>query len=110
MQITRMAPGSLQPAVLLPCVGLLYLAAACRRPEAALAPLALYAATCLLAALHLLLKLRRPAAAAWLPLVLATGHFSYALGMLAGIALPLDPHNQRKPLAAARQVARKIQA
>ena len=101
MQITRMAPGSLQLTTLLPPAGLLYLAAAAWRPRAALAPLALYAAACLLAALRLLLKTRRPAAAAWLPLVLALGHLSYALGMLAGIRLPLDPHSRRAPGRAA---------
>ena len=101
MQITRMAPGSLQPAVLLPSAGLLYLATAARRPALALAPLALYAAGCLLAALHLLFKTRRLTAAAWLPLVLALGHLSYALGMLAGVFLPLDRHSRRAPGLAA---------
>ena len=90
MQITRMAPGSLQLVTLLPPAGLAYLLFLTLGPRttASWAPPALYAGVCLAAALRLLRRTRRPAAAAWLPLLMPLGHLSYAIGMLFGLRLP----------------------
>lgn len=89
MQITRMAPGSLQPVTLLPPAGLAYLVFLALGPRtlASWAPPALYAGVCLAAALRLLWRTRRPAAAAWFLLLMPLGHLSYALGMLRGLLL-----------------------
>ncbi|MDD5628615.1 MAG: glycosyltransferase [Elusimicrobia bacterium] len=91
MQITRMAPGSLQPVTVLPPAGLAYLVflALGPRTTACWAAPALYACVCCAEALRLLWRTRRPAAAAWLPLLMLCGHLSYALGMVFGLRLPL---------------------
>ena len=93
MQITRMEPHSLLWVIFLPLVWLSYLFSLGFVPWTpwTLAPLATYGLMCLMETMRLWKRERQAPAAAWLPLLLLLGHVSYALGLLLGSLLPVDP-------------------
>lgn len=90
MQITRMAPRSLQWAVALPPLFVAYLGAWALGPWNLwlAAPLLAFAAVCAFESLRLFREKR--SSAVWLPVLLPAAYGSYALGLLAGLFLPLD--------------------
>lgn len=99
-QITRISPASLQPVVLLPTLGLIYLFALPSLPALLWAPGLLYASACLLECARLAVLDKDPRAALRLPILIPLAHLSYALGLLAGL-LPgfRRPPPPRRPAA-----------